>query len=164
MFTGGCLRQFIPGFSPLKLMSDAASAIFNGLSQHYPEMKNGMCYFHVVKNMKERRYTSEKTKREFLNDIRSLSKSHSQEHFDASVVLFLTKYRSEKDVLLLSAVSHLEKVWLSDSNRGWHSGVVPGTVTTNNGLEVTNRIFKKNFKGKVRPSFFSFGIIHCQFQ
>jgi transposase-like protein len=134
-------------------MSDAAPAIFNGFSEHYPEMKNGMCYFHVMKNLKERRYTSDKTKNEFLHDIRSLSKSHSQEHFDASVVLFLAKYESEKDVLLLSAVSHLKKVWLIESNRGWHSGVVPATVTTNNGLEVTNRIFKKNFKGEVLLQF-----------
>ena len=128
-------------------MSDAAPAIFNGLSHHYPDMKKGMCYFHVMKNMKERHYTNDKTKKEFLNDIRSLSKSHSQEHFDASVTLFLAKYKSEKDILLLSAVSHLQKVWLVESNRGWHSGVVPGTVTTNNGLEVTNRIFKKKFEG-----------------
>ena len=125
-------------------MSDAAPAIFNGFSQHYPEMKNGMCFFHVMKNMKERHYTDENTKNELLRDIRSLSKSHSQEHFDASVTLFLAKYKNEKDAPLLSAVSHLKKVWLTESNRGWHSGVVPGTVTTNNGLEVTNRIFKKN--------------------
>ena len=137
-------------------MSDAAPAIFNGLSHHYPEMKKGMCYFHVIKNMKDRHYTSDERKNQLLHDIRSLSKSHSQEHFDASVTLFLAKYKNEKDASLVSAVSHLNKVWLSESNRGWHSGVVPGTVTTNNGLEVTNRIFKKNFKGKFYYSLFIF--------
>ena len=137
-------------------MSDAAPAIFNGLSQHYPEMKNGMCYFHVMKNMKERHYKTNEIKNELLHDINSLSKSHSQEHFDASVILFLDKYKNEKEASLLSAVSHFKKVWLSESNRGWHSGVVPGTVTTNNGLEVTNRIFKKNLKGNFYQSFIIF--------
>ena len=124
-------------------MSDAAPAIFNGLSHHYPEMKKGMCYFHVMKNMKDRHYTSDERKNQLLHDIRSLSKSHSQEHFDASVTLFLAKYKNEKDASLVSAVSHLNKVWLSESNRGWHSGVVPGTVTTNNGLKLQTEYLKK---------------------
>jgi hypothetical protein len=70
--------KYIPNFRPVKLMSDAAPAIFNGLSEIYPTMK---------------------------------------------------------------------QFWLAERNEGWHSGLVPGTVTTNNGLEVTNRVFKKNFKG-----------------
>ena len=46
------------------------------------------------------------------------------------------------------ATAFLEEFWLAErNNKGWHSGLVPGTVTTNNGLEVTNRVFKENFKG-----------------
>ena len=130
-------------------MSDAAPAIFNGLSVVYPNMKNGRCYFHMMKCMKDRRYSNENTKMLFLSDVRSLSKSHSQEHFDVSVNLFLDKYLNHQDESLTSARDYLEKFWLNDRNRGWHSGLVPGTVTSSNGLEVTNRIFKKNFKGSM---------------
>ena len=146
--SGKSLAKYIPNFLPLKLMSDAAPAIFNGLSVVYPNMKNGRCFFHMMKCMKDRHYTDENTKKLFLNDLRSLSKSHSQEHFDVSVNLFLVKYLDHQDEHIISARDYLVKFWLLDRNRGWHSGLVPGTVTTNNGLEVTNRVFKKNFKGK----------------
>lgn len=145
--TGECLLKYIPNFSPEKLMSDAAPAIFNGLSTIYPTMKNGRCYFHMMKCIKERPFTNAENKHLFLADLDSLSKSISIKHFDCSVALFLRKYQIHSDKSIVAATAYLEKVWLIDRNRGWHSGLVPGTVTTNNGLEVTNRIFKKDFKG-----------------
>lgn len=130
-------------------MSDAAAAIYNGISVSYPAIINGKCYFHMMKSMKERPYSDNKIKSQFLDDLRSLSKSHDLNHFEESVKLFLMKYRSHDNKSVVSATSHLEKVWLSERNRGWHSGLVPGTVTSNNGLEVTNRIFKSNLKGDI---------------
>ena len=53
--------------------------------------------------------------------------------------------KSQDDVLE-ELIDHFKKEWLSERNIGWHSGLVPGTVTSNNGLEVTNRIFKANLK------------------
>ena len=109
-----------------------------------------MYFYHVMKSMKEcTTYTNRKVRDILMNDVTALSKSHSQENFDASVTLFLEKYENleEKDPSHMKAIAHLKKVWLSKRNSGWHSGLVPGTVTTNNGLEVTNRIFKKDFKG-----------------
>ena len=82
-------------------MSDAAPAIFNGLSIVYPNMKNGRCFFHMMKCMKERHYSDENSKKSFLNDLRSLSKSHCQEHFDVSVNLFLDKYRNNEDKYII---------------------------------------------------------------
>jgi hypothetical protein len=80
-------------------------------------------------------------------DLTSLSKSHSQEHFDCSVPLFIKTYVEHENKSIREAATFLEKFWLAERNQGWHSGLVPGTVTSNNGLEVTNRIFKKGFKG-----------------
>ena len=108
-----------------------------------------MCYFHMMKSMKDRHYTDEKSKGIFLSDLRSLSKSYDLNHFDSSVLLFLEKYKNHDDLNIISAKLHFEKVWLTNRNRGWHSGLLPGTVTTNNGLEVTNRIFKSNLKGNL---------------
>ena len=108
-----------------------------------------MCYFHMMKSMKDRHYTDEKSKGIFLSDLRSLSKSYDLNHFDSSVLLFLEKYKNHVDLNINSAKLHFEKVWLTNRNRGWHSGLLPGTVTTNNGLEVTNRIFKSNLKGNL---------------
>ena len=141
--------KYIPQFLPVKLMSDAAPAIYNGISVSYPNIVNGRCYFHMMKSMKERPYSDIKIKNEFLNDLRALSKSHDVNHFDESVKLFLVKYRGHDCKCVTSATSHLEKVWLSDRNRGWHSGLAPGTVTSNNGLDVTNRVFKSNLKGTI---------------
>lgn len=131
-------------------MSDAAPAIFNGLSTIYPAMKNGRCYFHMMKCIKERSFINVENKRLFMNALDSLSKSVSVKHFDCSTLLFLKKYLNHSDQSVVAATEYLQKVWLIDRNRGWHSGLVPGTVTTNNGLEVTNRIFKSDFKGNYR--------------
>jgi hypothetical protein len=128
-------------------MSDAAAAIFNGLSRVFPDMLPGKCFFHMIKSMRDRPYSDETSKNVFLKDLKSLSKSHSQNHFDASLVLFLAKYRINPNVSIINALKHFEKFWLTPQNIGWHSGLLPGTVTTNNGLEVTNRIFKKDLKG-----------------
>ena len=131
-------------------MSDAAPAIFNGLSTIYPAMKNGRCYFHMMKCIKERSFINVENKRLFMNALDSLSKSVSVKHFDCSTLLFWKKYLNHSDQSVVAATENLQKVWLIDRNRGWHSGLVPGTVTTNNGLEVTNRIFKSDFKGNSR--------------
>jgi hypothetical protein len=139
--------KYIPNFRPVKLMSDAAPAIFNGLSEIYPTMKQGKYYFHVMKNLRDRQYTDSIEKNKFLSDLRSLSKSHNQVHFDCSVHLFLKKYVDHIDNSISDTTAFFQKFWLAERNKGWHSGLVPGTVTTNNGLEVTNRVFKKNFKG-----------------
>ena len=141
------MKTYIPNFLPLKLMSDAAPAIFNGFSKVYPGILPGKCFFHMMKVFEDRKYNDPAVKSLFLGDLFSLSKSHNQTHFDASERLFLTKYENHPDDSIQRAVEHLIKIWLTSCNRGWHSGLLPGSVTSNNGLEVTNRIFKKDFKG-----------------
>ena len=87
-------------------------------------------------------------------DLR-LSKSHSQEHFDASVTLFLAKYKNEEDASLVSAVSHLKKFGAVKAIAAGIQGVEPGTLTTNNGLEVQTEYLKK-IKGKFYHCLFIF--------
>lgn len=128
-------------------MSDAASAIYNGFRLVYPGILPGKCFFHMIKNMKEQVYSSKKIKKAYINDLRSLGKSFSQCSFDAAVELFLKKYLGHENVSLANATSHLSDFWLKAVNSGWHSGLLPGTSSTNNGLEATNRVFKADFKG-----------------
>ena len=66
-----------------------------------------------------------------------------------SLNFIIEKYNNHDDLNINSAKLHFEKVWLTNRNRGWHSGLLPGTVTTNNGLEVTIRIFKSNLNGNL---------------
>jgi hypothetical protein len=100
-----------------------------------------------MKNFRNRQYTESIEKNKFLSDLRSLSKYHNQEHFDCSVHLFLKKYVDHIDKSISDTTAFFQKFWLAERNKGWDSGLVPGTVTTNNGLEVTIRVFKKNFEG-----------------
>ena len=117
-------------------------------------MKQDNCYFHVMKNLRDLQYTDCIEKNKLLSDLRSLSKSHNQDHFDCSVHLFVKKYLHHINKSISDTTEFFQKFWLAERNKGWHSGLVPGTVTTNNGLEVTNRVFKKNFKGE--PNFHSY--------
>ena len=129
-------------------MSDAAQAIFNGFSAVYPDLLPGMCFFHLMKSMRDQKYKDVNERNVFMHNLKSLSKSCSQSHFDASLILFLSKFKGKGYESYSSAIAHLEKVWLTKNNRGWHSGLHPGSVTTNNGLEVTNRVYKKALQGK----------------
>jgi hypothetical protein len=81
-FRGVFTKRYIPIFKPVKLMSDAAPAIFNGLSEVYPMMKQGKCFFHMKRNIRDRHYNDATAEKIFLMDLTSLSKSHSQEHSD----------------------------------------------------------------------------------
>ena len=129
-------------------MSDAAAAIFNGFSKVYPAILPGKCYFHMIKIFKDRHYDDQLLKKDFLNDLRSLSNSYSLLHFEISVKLFLEKYENHENESIKDAAKHLLNVWLTEQNKGWYSGLCPGTVTTNNGIESTNCKFKRDFKGK----------------
>lgn len=128
-------------------MSDAAAAIHNGLSAVFKGILPGKCYFHMKQSMKLRRIDDEDLKNIFLKDLTSLSKSHSDKHFKSSLSLFISKYREHQNQSIRDATVHFEKYWLSQANIGWHSGVLPGTVTTNNGVECTNRVFKRGLQG-----------------
>ena len=132
-------------------MSDAAAAIFNGFSAVYPDILPGKCLFHFVKSMRDLKYNDNTEKETLMRDIYALSKSYSQDHFDVSLNLFRDhykkKYEEKGNEFIKAAVSHMEKVWLTPNNRGLHSGLLPGTVTTNNGQEKYNKTFKTDFKG-----------------
>jgi hypothetical protein len=147
---GECLKKYIPGFVPKKLMSDAAPAIFNGFSRCYPNLLPGKCYFHMLKSMKDRKYNNKKIHDQFIFDISVLAKSSSQKLFDCSLNLFREKYRNHEDASIMNNLCHFEKYWLTEINIGWHSGIMSGTVITNNGLESTNGVFKTNFHGMIR--------------
>ena len=136
-------------------MSDAAPAIFNGFSKCYPDILPGKYFFHMLKKMKDRSYDDEDVKNKLLSDISILAKSSSQKLFDCSLDLFLKKYKLHSDVSIVRNVTYFEDYWLQGRNIGWHSGLMPGTVTSNNGLEVTNRIFKNNFHGTYGQSILS---------
>ena len=99
-------------------MSDAAPAVFNGLSEIYPTMKKGKCYFHVMKNLRDRQYTDSIEKNKFLSDLRSLSKSHNQEHFDCSVHLFLKKYVDHIDKSISDTTAFKNFGWLREIKGG----------------------------------------------
>ena len=93
-----------------------------------------------MKNLRDLQYTDCIEKNKLLSDLRSLSKSHNQDHFDCSVHLFLKKYVDHINKSISDTTALFQNFWLAERNNGWHSGVVPVTVTTNNGLEVTNRV------------------------
>ena len=106
-----------------------------------------ICFFHVIKSMREQKYKDLYERNKFLYNLKSPSKSYSQSHFDSSLVLFLSEFKGKGNESYASAIAHLEKNWLTKNNRGWHSGLQTGSVTTNNSLEVTNRVYKTALKG-----------------
>jgi hypothetical protein len=132
-------------FTEIHSEFQTSEVIFNGLSEVYPTMKQGKCFFHMKRNIREGHYNDATAEIIFLMDLTSSSKSQSHVHFDCSVPLFIKTYVEHENKSFREAAIFLEKFWLAERNQGWLSGLVPGTVTSNNGLEVTNGIETDKF-------------------
>ena len=68
-----------------------------------------MCWFHARKSAEKQLsiISSKETRTKIMQDIDALQKFPSSNHFDAACVLFVKKWRSEKEYL-----TYFETEWL----------------------------------------------------
>ena len=86
--------------------------------------------------------SSNALKLQLLQDLDVLHNSPSQKLFNVASDLFLEKWRNSANKQMPSYLSYFKNEWLSDSHRGWYASYISG-VGTNNGLEATNAVIKK---------------------
>lgn len=129
---------------PAAVIGDGAGAITNAVTTVFDmEMKRGMCWAHVIRNVDQRlRSVPSPSKERLRYDICSIQLAISQTEFDSMVVMFLQKWNSHIDSCVNEFVSYFEQQWISHLPN-WYEGFTPNGPSTNNGLESTNRYFKE---------------------
>ena len=105
------------------------------------------CSVHVTSNL-EKKLNSVRDKdirEEIISDIALLQLCESEQVFDAAVTLFMKKWEKEVPEFLL----YLKESWLGE-NKYWFEGSALHIPSTNNGIESTNRVIKRQFTFRER--------------
>lgn len=128
-------------YHPNTLIRDGAHSIQNGFEAVFGDGAMGiMCWAHMRRKMVENmpKYIRNKKQRfELLDDLDMLQLSKNNETFDRAATLFVEKWR----IVSADAMDYFTLEWLR-KNRFWYEGVKVNTPSTNNAIEVANRIIK----------------------
>lgn len=133
-------------WEPNVLLADASVAITNGFKAVFGiPARRLQCFFHVIKNI-ESKIRNIKEKQNIVRDIHSLQLSTDDETFTTALNLFLKKWRDAGDgnsnQSIKDFLNYFEKTWLGE-NQFWYEGASDQFPSTNNGLESTNSVIKK---------------------
>lgn len=100
----------------------------------------GMCYFHVLTNVRKNGAKYEKSldvRKKCRNDISAMSELVFNNEFTIAKRLFLQKWEElSPDLAEYINSQYFEKL------NNWHVGALPGFPITNNSLEAFNGVFK----------------------
>lgn len=133
-------------WNPTILLADGSEAITNGFQAVFSHpFTRLMCFFHVRKqvDMYLRPLTKDQLGPRLKGDIYALQTCASTEHFEKASQLFLKKWRMTKtDDRIRDFIDYFEKEWFL-TLPNWYEGAAPGFPSTNNGLEATNAVIKK---------------------
>ena len=110
-----------------------------------------MLYFHVTQNAEK--YLKPLSKsgvyKEMKEDIRLLQICAHEAMFTKATRLFLEKWRKNADSLITEFINYFEEQWIRKLPH-WYEGAAPGFPSTNNGVEATNAILKRECTVRLR--------------
>lgn len=139
-------------FLPEILIADGADAIRNAYYQSFDTAKKDiMCFAHVLRNIKKRKFSSKATKSLIIDDIRAMQSAASRPIFNMLSKLFCTKWRQNEP----DFVKYFEKQWLG-AHSNWFEGAAQFTPSTNNGVESHNAAIKRKITLRRRLPFNQF--------
>lgn len=79
-------------------------------------------------------------------DIDPLQVWDTEEKFQGGSDLFLEKWHGEQNASIYGFISYFQELWLCKKN-GWCEGAALGFSSTDNALEATNAVIKKEHTG-----------------
>lgn len=128
-------------WKPTILLADASIAITNGFNKTFKGCNvRLMCYFHVIQAI-DKKLRLIKNSEELKNDISALQLCSSTVMFDRISHLFLLKWFNTRPDIH-EFLEYFQEEWLK-KNKNWYEGAALGYPSTNNGIEATNAIIKK---------------------
>ena len=130
------LAEINPDF----LIANSADAIRNSLQDVFGEKTMVMCWAHmprkVVKKIESMVKKSEQE--DLVNDIESLQLPQYERIFIKASNLFVKKWSKKEP----NFIEYFQNEWLTTHN-AWYEGFGHFTPSTNNALEATNNVIKK---------------------
>ncbi|CAF0964252.1 unnamed protein product [Adineta steineri] len=133
--------------NPTALVADAADAIKNGFQNVFNnEYNHIMCWSHMKTKIDNYvcHIDNKDIAKEIIHDIELLHLSNSTVVFKLATILFFKKWRNNKKPInetIEDFLDYFDNEWIQ-SHSGWYEGIQLYTPSTNNGLEVTNRVIK----------------------
>lgn len=121
------------------LVADGADAITNGFKNVYQHpTARIMCYAHVIRAV-EQRLKNNKFKDDIKRDFEFIHYAHTDAMFSTAVKLFTEKWEKVES---FKDLDYLISTWFTQ-HPGWYLGIKRLCPTTNNALESTNNVIKK---------------------
>lgn len=127
-------------YEPKVLVADAAPAISNAFESVFNTNSKAvivMCYTHVMTNIQKQSFSSTILKEQVISDIRALHAAPHPLIYKKAQNLFVLKYENEQPVFC----NYMENIWLS---KNWYVGVRHFTPCTNNAVEGTHAVLKRD--------------------
>eukprot|EP01024_Parvocaulis_polyphysoides_P009218 TRINITY_DN12837_c0_g1_i2.p1 TRINITY_DN12837_c0_g1~~TRINITY_DN12837_c0_g1_i2.p1 ORF type:complete len:610 (+),score=28.52 TRINITY_DN12837_c0_g1_i2:103-1932(+) len=140
------------GFFPEYLIADAAIAITNGFKEAMGyDPKRITCWAHVIMNIDKQliKVKNPDIQQALRKDICDLQLCHSKEVFDEAIQAFFQKWQDSECQGVATFLEYFDQSWIKH-NSFWYEGFAIGVPSTNNGLEATNNIFKKQYTFRSR--------------
>ena len=139
------VSKAVSEWKPIILLADGSDAITNGFSAVFgePEVRL-MCFFHMIKNVDKHLLiiTVIDVRNQIKADIYTLQSSQSQQIFRKASSLFLRKWKKNSSVQVVEFILYFEDEW-SIKRPNWYEGAAAGVPSSNNGIEATNSVIKK---------------------
>lgn len=127
------------------LLGDGSDAITAGFRDVFGEPeKLVMCFIHVVENLEPYSKRLKKSDQTNLNrDLRCLQTATDEEMFVTASHLFIQKWEKSRDENVKHYLDYFRERWLQ-KNSGWFEGFATSFPSTNNGIEATNSVIKRD--------------------
>ena len=140
---------------PVAVIADGAAAFTAALRETFPDTLRLMCFFHVMKNVKDKLSAVDaKVASCLTRDIRDLAAfSIDEDTHNHLLRLFKEKWTNLPDDMAPQTKMKIEEfiayffaTWVDDLARSkWFQGASPCHAYTNNSLEGSNSIIKRDF-------------------
>ena len=150
---------------PLAIMADADKAMTSSIRSILPNSKRLTCFFHVMKNVKQKLGKVKKAEssisQRIKDDIRTLQASAVDDESFFTIYNLMekkwtkeSKYKDSKmKDMVIKFFEYFSRIWIHSQECYWFQAANPQHITTNNNVEGTNQAFKKEYTGRTRLSF-----------
>ena len=128
-------------FEPMHAMADSALSIKKALKAIFPNIKVGVCFFHMKKGLtaNKAKFTNDDNYIAFCADVDLVHSVTDIATFEVALTLLLKQWNNSET----EAVSWFSQFWGKEGNREWGAGHTPwGFPAVNNHVESKNNQMK----------------------
>ena len=119
-------------------MTDNCAAGYQAIEEHMQVESPGVCYFHLKKAIRNRKFKVQSNRALFLFDVDKVASATIHGIHDEMLSRLKEKWKDAEP----EVVEWIFRYWLHDNKRFWFTD--PFSVRSNSGIEGVNRAFKED--------------------